>query len=189
MSNPTTLPLVLYTIGHSNRDLQTFILMLQAHKIKALADVRSMPGSRKLPHFNADALAIELPEAGITYHPWKGLGGRRKATADSVNTGWRHPAFRGYADYMETEEFQDSLRDLLVLAKKEPLTVMCAEAVPWRCHRNLIADAAVLLHDWEVRHIMTEKLASPHKPMSFAKVVNSHLTYPPEDLFEAGVEP
>lgn len=181
VENPS--PSVLYTIGHSNRDLDSFVGMLHAHGIKALADVRSMPGSRRLPHFNAESLADTLPALGIDYHPWKGLGGRRKTHVDSENTGWRHPAFRGYADYMATPEFQQSLNDLLVLAMEQRLTVMCAEAVPWRCHRNLIADAAVLLHGWEVRHIMTEKSTNLHKPMSFAKVEGRHLAYPADDLF------
>lgn len=173
---------VLYTVGHSNRDLQTFIDLLHAHQIQTLADIRSLPGSRRLPHFNAESLAESLPAAGIDYRPWKSLGGRRKSHADSRNTGWHHPAFRSYADYMETPEFLESLDELLKLAETTRLTVMCAEAVPWRCHRNLVADATVLLHGWEVRHIMTEKLASPHKPMPFAQIEGDHLIYPADDL-------
>lgn len=174
---------VLYTIGHSNRELAAFLAMLQAHGIGAVADVRSMPGSRRLPQFNAESLVQSLSEAGIQYWPCKELGGRRKPSADSRNIGWHHPAFRAYADYMETPEFRIGLEQLLARACHIPTAIMCAEAVPWRCHRNMVADAAVLLMYWEVRHIMTDKKADPHKPAAFARVEGDHLFYPaPDDL-------
>lgn len=174
---------MLYTVGHSNRDWETFTKLLQAHGIEVIADVRSMPGSRRLPQFNSDEMAKNLPAAGIEYQPFKVLGGRKKPNPDSVNVGWRHPAFRAYADYMETPEFLGGLEELLALARERRTAIMCAEAVPWRCHRNLVADAAVLLHGWEVRHIMTEKLANLHKPASFAEVEGDHLRYPAPDEF------
>lgn len=181
---------VLWTIGHSNVDFETFVGLLKAQQIEVLADIRSLPGSRKLPHFNAEAMEQALPAAGITYLPMKGLGGRRKGLKESPNTGWRHPAFRGYADYMATEEFAVALKELLKTAARRRTAIMCAEAVPWRCHRNLVSDAAVLLHGWEVRHIMTTKKADVHKPMSFARVVavdgRKILQYPADDLFAAG---
>jgi len=176
-------PGLLYTVGHSNRSLDEFVSLINAYGIQALADIRSMPGSRRLPHFNAETLEIELPKNGIEYLRFKILGGRRKASKDSPNTGWQHPAFRGYADYMATPEFADGMRQLLDQAGKKQLTVMCAEALPWRCHRNLVADAAVLLYGWEVRHIMTEKKYDVHKPKSFAEVCDGHLEYPADDLF------
>jgi uncharacterized protein (DUF488 family) len=175
--------LVVYTIGHSNRELDVFLGLLRAHGVETLADVRSMPGSRRLPQFNADALAVSLPEAGIAYVPLKALGGRKKPSADSVNTGWRHPAFRAYADYMATPEFKAGVEELLSLARGSRTAIMCAEAVPWRCHRNLVADALTLLHGCEVRHIMTATQASVHKPMEFARVEGDHLVYPADDLF------
>lgn len=174
---------VLYTIGHSNRTLEVFFALLHAHGIKALVDVRSLPGSRKLPQFNAEALAERLPEQGISYFPCKELGGRRKTSPTSRNTGWHHSAFRGYADYMATPEFRAGLDNLFKLAARQPTAIMCAEAVPWRCHRNMIADAAVLLAQWEVRHIMTEKNANSHTPAAFAKMEGDYLIYPdPEQL-------
>jgi len=171
---------VLFTIGHSNREYDTFLGLLKAHSIELLADIRSFPGSRRWPQFNSDNLAAELPKAGIEYLPYKVLGGRKKPSPESHNTGWRHPAFRAYADYMESPEFLAGLERLLALARKQRTAIMCSEAVPWRCHRNLVSDAAVLLHGWEVRHIMTEKLASKHKPADFARVLSDHLVYPGE---------
>lgn len=177
---------VLYTIGHSTRPFEEFVEMLKAHHICALADVRSMPGSRRLPQYNADAMAEALPAHSVAYLPWKSLGGRRRPLKDSINTGWHHPAFRGYADYMATPEFNESLKELLGLATHQPTVIMCAEAVPWRCHRNLVADAAVLLHGWEVRHIMTQARYDVHKPRPFARIAGHHLEYPADDLFAPG---
>lgn len=181
---------VLFTIGHSNRDWETFLRLLQAHAIEVIADVRSMPGSRRLPQFNADALAENLPAAGIDYQPLKALGGRKKPNPDSPNRGWRHPAFRAYADYMATPEFHQGMEDLLRLAREHRTAIMCAEAVPWRCHRNLVADAATLLHGWEVRHIMNEKTANRHTPAPFAEVHGDTLRYPaPDELPGLEMEP
>lgn len=172
----------LYTIGHSTHTLDELVDLLNTYDIQLLADIRSLPGSRRLPHFNAENLATELPARGIEYLPFKQLGGRRKGLKDSPNTGWHHPAFRSYADYMATPEFAAGLKKLLKLAARRRVAIMCAEAVPWRCHRNLVADAAVLLHGWQVRHIMSARQANAHKPMEFARVQGDHLVYPADDL-------
>lgn len=182
MAETTHTEPTLYTIGHSNRTWEEFLVLLRAHEIRALADIRRFPGSRRLPYYDAEVLAGALPDAGIDYWSYKDLGGRRKPSPDSQNQGWHHPAFRAYADYMQTSEFQLALSHLLDAAEARRTVIMCAEAVPWRCHRNLVADAAVLLHGWNVRHIMTEKSAPLHKPAAFAQVEGDHLVYPADDL-------
>jgi uncharacterized protein (DUF488 family) len=131
----------LFTIGHSTRTLDEFVRLLQANNVDLVADVRTAPGSRRLPHFAKAALADELPLQGIEYVHLPELGGLRGAKSDSINTGWRNLSFRGYADYMQTDAFAAALNHLLALAGGHALAIMCAEAVPWRCHRSLIADA------------------------------------------------
>ena len=168
----------LFTIGHSTRTLEEFLAILHAHKIKMLVDVRTVPRSRRVPQFNTENLSKSLPRHHIQYLHMPALGGLRKARRDSLNTGWRNHSFRGYADYMQTPQFESGLNDLIKMAKKHPTVIMCAEAVPWRCHRSLIADA-MLVRGWEVIDLFSETSAKPHKLTDFAKVEGSHLTYPP----------
>lgn len=171
--------MTLWTIGHSNRALGDFIAMLKAHGVEVLVDVRTVPKSRYNPQFNRDTLPAALAEAGIEHRHMPALGGLRKARKDSRNTGWRNDSFRGYADYMETAEFERALDELMALAGERRVAVMCAEAVPWRCHRSLIADA-VTARGGEVRHIMTAEKADRHKMTSFARVEGGRVRYPPE---------
>jgi uncharacterized protein (DUF488 family) len=179
----------IYTIGHSTRSLEAFIEILKAHGVRALADVRRYPGSRRLPWFNAANLAEVLPQVGLAYHPFPALGGRRRPASDSPNSGWRSASFRGYADYMQTQEFTDALGLLITEARQTPTVIMCAEAVPWRCHRSLIADA-LLVRGWEVIDLFDARKASPHTLTPFAKVDGMNLTYPgePASLYEQGGE-
>jgi uncharacterized protein (DUF488 family) len=167
-----------YTVGHSTRTLADFVSMLRAHGVAGVADVRRFPGSRRLPHFNAESLARALPELGMTYLPCPLLGGRRKPDPASANTAWRNPSFRAYADYMQTPPFLEGLERLMDAAAKTPLAMMCSEAVPWRCHRSLIADALVV-RGWAVLDVMSPTKATPHKLTPFARVDGTRLTYPP----------
>ena len=171
-------PIVL-TIGHSTRTLEEFIGLLQAHGATCVVDVRTVPRSRHNPQFNKTSLPRALKKAGLGYVHLPGLGGLRHAKRDSLNVGWRNASFRGYADYMQTPEFDESLEELIRLAKQERIAIMCAEAVPWRCHRSLIADALL------VRGIRAEDIMSPtrrqvHVLTPFAKVRGTALTYPAE---------
>ncbi|MDA2911336.1 DUF488 domain-containing protein [Nitrospiraceae bacterium AH_259_D15_M11_P09] len=176
---------VIWTVGHSTRSIEDFIQLLQAHGIRVLVDVRAIPYSRRNPQFNTDMLAATLKEAGMQYHSLPVLGGRRKSRKDSTNLGWRSPGFRGYADYMQTGPFREALEGLMVRAQAEPTAIMCAEAVPWRCHRSLIADALVS-RGWAVQHILTTAKADQHALTSFAKLQNGTLTYPaPEASVQA----
>ena len=168
----------MWTIGHSTRPLAEFVDLLRAHGIDTLVDVRTVPRSRRHPHFTKDALAASLPEAAIAYVHMPGLGGLRKAQPGSPNTGWRTDAFRGYADYMQTEEFARHLDALTALAKNARLSVMCAEAEPWRCHRNLLADA-LAVRDVEVRHIVGHGAVARHILTPWAQRAGIRLTYPP----------
>lgn len=170
--------MIIYTIGHSNRDAATFLALLQAQGVTAVADVRRFPGSRKHPHFGQEALAADLAAVGIAYHYLPLLGGRRRVTREpSPNDAWHNPSFRAYADYMQTPEFLTGLEALLALAAERPLSVMCSEAVPWRCHRSLIADALVI-RGVTVLDIFSLTRATPHRLTSFARVDGTHLTYP-----------
>jgi uncharacterized protein (DUF488 family) len=170
------LPVVL-TIGHSTRTLAEFIRLLQAHAVSRVVDVRTVPRSRHNPQFNKASLPRALKQAGLGYVHLPGLGGLRHAKRDSLNVGWRNASFRGYADYMQTPEFEQSLEELIRLANQDQIALMCAEAVPWRCHRSLIADALL------VRGIRTEDIMSPirrtaHTLTPFAKVRGTVVTYP-----------
>ena len=140
-------------------------------------DVRRFPGSRRVPQFNADALGPELTKQGINYTPLPALGGRRKPRADSINAAWRNASFRGYADYMQTPAFEQSLKQLIEIATKKPTVIMCAEAVPWRCHRSLIADALVA-RGWQVIDLVNERSTKLHKLPDYAKVQGTQVTYP-----------
>ena len=152
--------------------------ILRAHGVAAVADVRTIPKSRRHPQFADTFLAAELPRNGIAYLPFKSLGGLRKTRKDSPNMGWRNASFRGYADYMQTPEFEKALEELEEAARQRPTATMCAEAVPWRCHRSLISDA-LLVRGWQVMDIMAINKATPHKLTPFAKVNGKTITYPP----------
>lgn len=168
----------IWTVGHSTRPIEEFITLLKAHGVQFLIDVRTVPRSRHNPQFNTDKLAKTLKKARLGYRHMPQLGGLRKASRDSINTAWRNASFRGYADYMQTDEFWAALHDLIARAQKHPTAIMCAEAVPWRCHRSLIGDALVS-RGWTVLDIMTEKRADQHILTSFAKVSHARVTYPP----------
>jgi uncharacterized protein (DUF488 family) len=169
------------TIGHSNRPLEELIGMLQAHGVNLLVDVRTVPKSRYNPQFNTDSLPAPLRAAGIEYLHMPGLGGLRHARKDSINTGWRNDSFRGYADYMQTPEFDAALVELVQASNGRQAAVMCAEAVPWRCHRSMIADA-LTARGVAVEHIMSGDKSSPHKITGFARVEGRRVTYPAETL-------
>jgi uncharacterized protein (DUF488 family) len=167
---------ILWTIGHSTRPIDEFVSLLKAHGVQRLVDVRTVPRSRHNPQFNTETLAQNLARAGIHYRHSGNLGGLRKPKKDSINMGWRNASFRGYADYMQTEEFKRALDELMAESRLQHTAIMCAEAVPWRCHRSLVADALVT-RDWEVRHIMSEAKADQHRLTSFAAVKNGLLCY------------
>ncbi len=179
-------PPTIYTVGHSTRSAEEFAALLEAHGVEAIADVRLIPKSRRYPHFHDDQLARWLPEAGIAYIPFKQLGGRRRPAKDSINIGWRNDSFRGYADFMQTKAFIQALTALMDAAQQRPTATMCAEAVPWRCHRSLISDA-LLVRGWQVLDIMSPTKHSLHKLTRFAKVDGLRVIYPPEEpqLFTA----
>ena len=167
----------LYTIGHSTRDTAELLELLRAHGVEQVVDVRTIPRSRHNPQFGGDRLSRSLDQAGIRYVHLKALGGLRHALPDSVNLGWHNTSFRGFADYMQTENFAAGLRRLEVLATKRATAIMCAEAVPWRCHRSLIADALTVA-DWRVLHIQSRKTAVPHRCTPFLVVRSAGLLYP-----------
>lgn len=166
----------IWTIGHSTRSWEEFLELLHSFQIETLADVRSFPGSRKFPQFNKENLEEELPKAEIDYELLKKLGGRRKGNPDSKNTVWRHPSFRSYADYMETEEFKEGIKELKEIARKSRVAYMCSEAVWWRCHRSMISDY-LKADGWEVLHIMAEDKATEHPYTAPAKIVAGKLEY------------
>ena len=165
------------TIGHSTRPIDEFVKLLAAHSVTQLVDVRTVPRSRHNPQFNADALPDSLESAGIGYVHAPGLGGFRPTSADSPNDGWRNLSFRGYADYMQSPDFADSLVSLIELARRDRVVLMCAEAVPWRCHRSLIADA-LLVHGIASCEIVSAKRLQAHRLTPFARVRGSAITYP-----------
>jgi uncharacterized protein (DUF488 family) len=168
---------VIYTIGHSTRSADEFLALLQAHGVTHLADIRSFPASRRHPQFNRDALASFLASHGIVYRHMPALGGRRRPLPDSINSGWKHASFRGYADYMGTTPFEAAVDELERFAGAGQTSVMCAEAVWWRCHRRLLADA-LLVRGTPVRHIVSAAAAKPHALSEFARVSGRHVTYP-----------
>jgi len=165
------------TIGHSTRTFEEFLAMLAAYGVERLVDVRSIPKSRRVPQFNSDPLAASLREQGIEYLHMKSLGGLRHAKKDSVNLGWRNASFRGYADYMATIEFSDAISRLLDLAREKRTAIMCAEAVPWRCHRSLIGDA-LLARGVHVEDIMSATSRREHALTPFAKIDGLNVFYP-----------
>jgi uncharacterized protein (DUF488 family) len=169
--------MVIFTIGHSTRKADEFLALLRAHDIGGIADVRTVPRSRRHPHFSRESLSTYLPEHGVEYIHMPGLGGLRKPKADSVNGGWRHESFRGYADHMQSVDFQGALDTLVAFGATRPVAVMCAEAKWWQCHRQLIADALVA-RGIEVRHVMSGREAPAHQLTPFARVLGSQVTYP-----------
>jgi uncharacterized protein (DUF488 family) len=173
----------IYTIGHSTRTLEELIRALQAHSIKTLVDIRSYPGSKRLPQFNRESLEKTLPESGIRYVWEKRLGGRRKKTlVESPNTGLRNDSFRNYADHMLTSEFQQGAADVLKLAEESPTAIMCAERVWFQCHRMLVSDYYVA-HGVDVQHIDAEGPTRPHKLTKEAGMVEGRLVYRKDTLF------
>jgi uncharacterized protein (DUF488 family) len=167
----------IWTIGHSTRPVEELLGLLGAHEIGLLVDVRTVPRSRFNPQFNSDTLAHSLSNAGLQYRHLPELGGLRKPKKDSVNVGWRNESFRGYADYMQTEEFRKALETLMAESRSHHTVIMCAEAVPWRCHRSLIADT-LTIRGWTVQHIVNPKEVRIHSLTSFAVEQDGILTYP-----------
>lgn len=168
----------IFTIGHSTLPIDRFTALLAAYRIERLADVRTVPRSRRNPQFNADALAASLAAVGVTYAAMQALGGFRHARPDSPNGGWRNKSFRGYADYMQTAAFRDAIEELIRMGGQERTAIMCAEAVPWRCHRSLIADA-LAIRGVAVVEILSETSWRMHKLTPFARIDEMSITYPP----------
>jgi uncharacterized protein (DUF488 family) len=167
----------IFTIGHSTRPFDKFLEILQIFRTEMVVDVRTIPKSRHNPQFNIDDLRDGLEVHGIGYIHMAGLGGLRHATIDSINMGWKNPSFRGYADYMQTSAFEESLEELITIAREKVTAIMCAEAVPWRCHRSLIGDA-LLVHGFRVEDIMTDRKSTPHKMTPWARVDGCSIRYP-----------
>ena len=171
------MPRILYTIGHSTRTTRELVELLRAHRVEQVVDIRTIPGSRHNPQFNRPALSRALHLVKIGYRHLKALGGLRHARPDSTNLGWRNASFRGFADYMQTDGFAAGLARLKQIATRRPTVIMCAEALPWRCHRSLIADALTVA-GWRVLHIQNRQTARPHKRTLFLKVRSGRLVYP-----------
>lgn len=168
-----------HTIGHSTRPIDTFVELLRIHGVDTLVDVRTVPRSRHNPQFGQQQLKQSLEDAGIEYRHMGSLGGLRKPAPHSPNAGWRNASFRGYADYMQTEDFTAAVEELTALAGERHVAIMCAEAVPWRCHRSLVADA-LLVRGINVIDVISESSAKPHGLTAFAKVDGTRITYPAE---------
>lgn len=171
--------MIIYTIGHSTHPIDEFIEMLKARKIEQLVDVRTIPKSRYNPQFEQEALKKSLSEASIRYVYIQDLGGLRPAVKESTNLGWRNQSFRNYADYMQTEQFKNAVEELINISKDLTTAIMCAEAVPWRCHRSLVGDA-LLIRGVRVVDIMSLKNEKDHKLTSFAEINGTDITYPKE---------
>lgn len=169
----------LWTIGHSTRPIDVFVALLSAHGIEAIADVRRHPGSRRQPQYQPDALQESLRQAQVEYHWMSALGGRRKATAIGHATAWKNASFQGYAEYIDTDEFVEGLRQLLAIAATKRTAIMCAEALWWRCHRRLIADVLVTSGNavWDIM----DRGAEPHRLIEPAHLVDGRLSYLPDD--------
>jgi uncharacterized protein (DUF488 family) len=178
MPNQELLPLVL-TIGHSTRTIDEFVHLLRVHAATCVVDVRTVPRSARNPQFNKDSLARSLMKFGLKYVHMPGLGGLRHARRDSPNGGWRNASFRGYADYMQTREFMENLEEAIQTAKQDQIALMCAEALPWRCHRSLIADA-LLVRGIRTEDIMSATRRQVHTLTPFAQVRGTTITYPAE---------
>ncbi len=170
----------IYTIGHSTHPIEEFVDLVREHHVGCVADIRSVPRSRHNPQFEQDALEASLRDAGIDYRYLKALGGLRHTRKDSINAGWHNASFRGYADYMQTERFEHGLAELIDVAEQTPTAIMCAEAVPWRCHRSLVGDA-LLVRGFTVLDIIGPGDPRPHTMTRFAAVDGTRVTYPPQD--------
>ncbi|HEY5048180.1 MAG TPA: DUF488 domain-containing protein [Rhizomicrobium sp.] len=175
--DPSCKPETIFTIGHSTHPIEAFIFILKAFAIATLVDIRTIPRSRHNPQFSGEALAPALKSAGVDYRYMKALGGLRRADRDSPNDGWRNASFRGYADYMRTPAFQAAVDELVALGKASRCAIMCAEAVPWRCHRSLVGDALLVRH-MTVEDIMSAKKSNPHTLTKFARVEGTQILYP-----------
>ena len=171
------MPPIVLTVGHSTRPIEEFVRLLDAHGVKRLVDVRTLPRSRHNPQFNKHSLPRALKHAGIEYTHLPSLGGLRRPRKDSLNLGWRNAGFRGFADHMQTLEFKQALEDLIAMAEKQRVAIMCAEALPWRCHRSLISDA-LLARGVRVEEISSPVRTQPHKLTPFAHVFGTEVTYP-----------
>ena len=169
----------IWTIGHSNHRMEDFLQLLQSFEIKVLVDIRRFPGSKKFPHFNKEELKATLKENKIEYLHYEGLGGRRKPRPDSINNRWEHQAFRGYADYMETEEFERNIALLIKVAEKQATAIMCSEVKWWQCHRALVSDV-LKYEDWTVLHIMGKGKAKEHPYSPAARLIQGRLDYSKE---------
>jgi len=169
----------IFTVGHSTHPIDRFIALLRAYGIEQLADIRTIPRSRRNPQYNDQELAASLNAAGIDYVPLQALGGRRHPRKDSPNGGWRNEGFRGYADYMQTEDFREGLQRLIALGRNKRTAIMCAEAVPWRCHRSLVADA-LTVRGIPAIEILSGTDSRIHALTGFARVEGTRITYPPE---------
>jgi uncharacterized protein (DUF488 family) len=169
--------LVIFTIGHSTHSMQDFITLLKKHSISKVADIRTIPRSKHVPQFNQDTLSQSLRAASIGYIHMETLGGLRKPKKDSPNKAWRNPSFRGFADYMQTQDFEKGLEQLVQLAQRDHVVILCAEALPWRCHRSLIADA-LLTRGISVQHIMPTGMLQTHALTPWAKIQGKRVTYP-----------
>ncbi len=169
--------MTIYTVGHSNHPIEKFIGMLTAHDIELVADVRTIPRSRHNPQYNSDSLPASLEQHSVAYRHMPALGGLRHAKKDSQNNGWQNDSFRGFADYMQKEEFEKGLAELIAAAEEKKIAILCAESVPWRCHRSLIADA-LSVRAVTVMHIMSRTSVKEHTLTSFAKVSGTSITYP-----------
>ena len=170
---------IIYTIGHSTRTEEEFIAILRSFKVELVADIRSYPGSKRYPHFNKENLQQSLSAQNIIYEHYPELGGRKKPAKDSTNTAWKNDAFRGYADYMETDEFKNGIRHLEEQASRYTTAYMCSEAVWWRCHRSLVSDH-LKWKGWKVLHIMGENKSEEHPYTSPAKIIDGKLSYQKE---------
>jgi uncharacterized protein (DUF488 family) len=169
----------IFTLGHSTLPIERFIAVLESYGIQRLVDIRTIPRSRHNPQFNDTALAESLEEQRLGYVHFKALGGLRRPRKDSPNTGWRNEGFRGFADYMQTEEFENALAALIRMSRERRVAIMCAEAVPWRCHRSLVADA-LSVRGVPVVEILSESGWRMHRLTPFARVEGPHITYPPD---------
>lgn len=168
---------LIYTVGHSTRTIEDFIALMKVYKIKIVVDVRTIAGSAYNPQYNQENLEKSLQSSNISYMRLEKLGGLRHTTKESINTGWKNLSFRGYADYMQTPEFTEGIQELIAIAAKKQSVIMCAEAVPWRCHRSLIGDALVV-RKISVKDILSEKSCKPHTLTPFAHVIGDTITYP-----------
>jgi uncharacterized protein (DUF488 family) len=169
----------IFTVGHSTLPIERFIELLKIYGIEQLVDIRTIPGSRRNPQFGSEALAGSMRAVHIEYAHMKALGGLRHARKDSLNAGWRNKSFRGYADYMQTAEFAHAVEALIEMERQKRTAIMCAEAVPWRCHRSLVADA-LAVRGVPVIEILSESSYRPHKLTPFARVDGTSILYPPE---------